>query len=245
MLMTEKRRAVRRKIVEILIDNGSATVTELVERVGVSRPTVLDILGDLPAVSKEGIRYGYFGGCVAVFLRLNKNGGEIIGYSTREGELSHVPFEFSDMLTYLDNAMIFAKKAERYTDLLKKSYSKVVCCLIYEDEPLTLNFFDIIRSRRELLTSAVSGEGRCVLVDTKRSSLLIFTGGEPKEISSSGLASDLAGILDLVPIDAVLIDREDSAVQRVCSERRITLSVASKNGLCADEREALVQMLCK
>ena len=243
--MTEKRRRIRRKIVEILMGCGSATVTELVERAGASRPTVLDILGTLDAVSKEGMRYGYFGGCAVVLLKLNENGGEIVGYSVREGELSRVSFEFSDMLTYSDNAMIFAKKAERYADLLKKSYSKVVCCLIYEEEPLNLSFFDIIRSRRELLSSAASGTGRCVLVDTKRSSLLVFTGGEPKEISSTDICSDLVGILDLIPIDAVLADREDGAAQKVCDERKITLSIVGKNGLSADEREALAQALCK
>lgn len=256
--MASNQRKSEAIIAEKLIKDGSATASELIVCASVSRPTVIKALKpllDSGVIIKRGVRYGFFSGCAAVFLKVNRLGGEIVGYSLGEGELERIDFQFSQMISYADNIALYAKRAEGYLDFLRKDYRKVFCSLIYSDSDGTLslpNLFDISFCRDELLVAAFLrdyGDKLCVLLDMWTNEAVIFDSGRAvKRITLEGEKSlaVLQNIFEILAPDALVVYgniEEDSfeSFSRLCRTKGVELIAPEIScSLPIDEFEALV-----
>lgn len=250
-------------IADKLIKDGSATVAELMACASVSRPTAIKALKpflDSGALIKRGVRYGFFGGCAAVFLKVNRSGGEIAGYSLGEGELTRIAFEFSEMLSYTDNLGLYAKKAEGYMDFLRKNYRKVFCSLIYDCEHISSlclpNLFDVSICCDDLFAGAFlrdHGDKLCVLLDTQTNEATIFDRGRVVRkinVEEGRYSSVIENIFEILSPDTLIIygnidDESAQILERLCHRRGVALAVSeASRSLPIDEREALVRLIC-
>lgn len=245
--MTEKQRITARKIIEALVSRAEATAAELCAAAGVSRPTALSVINALTMagiVSKKGIRYGFYGNCSAVLLKAHREGGEIVEYSLGEGERTRVSVDFSPMLSYADNVRGLVKRAESYSDFLRRQ-RKVFTCLIYGKEDALFRapaFIDLSLSRDDILAEALFsqyGAGSLLYAEPKSVDMLLCKNGSVVKRIDGG-ACGLHGVLSLLKPDTVALGGEESRdIAELCRENRIKTVEAYK----IDEREALIRLL--
>ena len=262
--MAQKQEKSEVIIAERLIINGSATAAELSERAAVSRPTVIKALKpllDSGVIIKNGVRYGFFGGCAAVFFKVNKNGGQIVGYRLGEREIARVDFKFSQMLSYIDNLTLYIKKAEGYLDFLKKDFRKVFCCFIYDGEQspsaYTPDFFDMKLCRDGILSDyflRYYGDKLCVFLDRGTSEAVIFDKGSTVRkitVDDRKTVSVVENIFEILSPDALVLDGmadDDSteALAKLCRQNKAEfVNSKGREGLSLCEREALIRLISR
>lgn len=247
--MTQKQRITARKIVEALVDRADASAAELCEATGVSRPTVLSVinaLADAGIVSRKGVRYGFYGGCSAVILRAFREKGEIVSYSLGEGEQGRIFVDFSPMLSYADNVRGLAKRAEGYSDFLRKRGKVFTCFICGEDDALlhVPAFFDLSLNRDSVLAEALfnkCGRGSLLYAERGRADMLLSKDGIAVKRIDGGACS-LRETLALLKPDAVAVDSVDcEEITQACRDCKIR--VVDAYG--AEEREVLVRLVCE
>lgn len=261
--MTEKQSRVLREIVKYLIDRENVKASELSQVAGVSRPTVLKLLGGLvdnKIIEKNGSRYGFFGGCVAMFVEINERGGEIFAHSLGKGEISRSTLEFSDMLTLNDNVLRLCKRAEEYLKFLEAKYERVICCfadgrgerLIGLSVP---SFFDFSCCKDLLAAAAMQedfGDKPCFYIDGCRGYMLLCVCGKKireRQVCNDELTSSVSKLVTVlrpeVAVGEGLFDSEcEEAIKEICGENGVREVRVGSPQLFAYEREALIRAIC-